>query len=204
MKALLALFGARTDEQSMWRVKMNDDHVEFTRLVKKWEEPIYRLCVRMMGNLQRGEDLKQEVFLRLFQKRKEYEVSGKFSTFLWRMALNLCFDELRKQQRRSKWMDDRETNEDEECAADSPGPDAQTAQFEEGELVRRAVMQLPEIYRAVVVMRHYENMKFSKIAEILELPEGTVNSRMAEALVRLNRALRSTLRPETVLNNLSK
>jgi len=204
MKSLIALFGARTDEQSMWRVKMNDDHEEFSRLVEKWEEPIYRLCVRMMGDLQRGEDVKQEVFLRLFQRRKEYEVSAKFSTFLWRVALNLCFDELRKQQRRSKWMDDRESNEGEECVADLPGPDVQTARLEEGELVRRAVLQLPEIYRAVVVMRHYENMKLSKIAEILELPEGTVNSRMAEALVRLNRALRPTFRPEGALNNLSK
>jgi len=64
--------------------------------------------------------------------------------------------------------------------------------LEEGELVRQALLKLPEIYRTVLVLRHYEDLKLSKIAEILEIPEGTVNSRMAEALARLTRLLEPT------------
>jgi len=187
----------------MWRVKTHDDHGEFSRLVKRWEEPIRRLCVRMVGDLHRGEDLKQETFLRIFEKRKEYQPTGRFSTFLWRVALNLCYDELRRRQRRREFVCnpivEEQGDEAVEAAAEVPGPDANTASMEEGELVRQAVLQLPEIYRTVIILRHYHELKLSKIAEVLEIPEGTVNSRMAEALTRLSRMLQPKLRalPET-------
>ncbi len=184
----------------MWRVKTHDDHQEFARLVKRWEEPIRRLCIRMTGDEARGEELKQDAFLRLFEKRKDYQPTARFSTFLWRIALNLCYDELRRQQRRRELFQNPSPGPEQqpEPAAETPGPDLQAARLEEGELVRQAVLQLPDIYRAVVVLRHYEDMKLSKIAEILEIPEGTVNSRMAEALTRLSRALAPKFNPATV------
>ena len=182
----------------MWRVKTHDDHQEFGRLVKRWEEPIRRLCVRMVGDLHRGEDLKQEAFLRLFEKRKDYQPTGRFSTFLWRVALNLCYDELRRRQRRREFLcapDEEVVGEEAfEAAAQAPGPDANAASMEESELVRQAVLRLPEIYRTVIVLRHYQDMKLAKIAEVLDIPEGTVNSRMAEALARLSRMLQPKLR----------
>jgi RNA polymerase sigma-70 factor (ECF subfamily) len=201
---------SRSDEETMWRVKMHDDHQEFARLVRRWEEPIRRLCIRMTGDAHRGEDLKQDTFLRLFEKRKAYEPTGRFSTYLWRIALNVCFDELRRQERRQQFVRERlegqAVDPGDEPAADEPGPDQQTAQAEEGNLVRRALLQLPEIYRAVVVLRHYEDLKLAQIAEVLNIPEGTVNSRMAEALSRLSRILEPQLhaatRPLTESNRL--
>src|SRR5208283_2967292 len=196
----LSLLCSRTDEDAMWRVKMHDDHEQFARLVRRWEQPIRRLCTRMTGDAGRGEDLKQETFLRLFDRRREYKPTGRFSTYLWRIALNLCYDELRRQERRREFVRDREPGEapgeTPDCAAEGPGPDARAAQQEEGELVRQALGRLPEIYRTVVVLRHYEDMKLAKIAEILEIPEGTVNSRMAEALARLSRMLEPKLAPQ--------
>ena len=194
----LSLLCSRTDEEAMWRVKLHDDHQEFARLVKRWEEPIRRLCVRMVGDIHRGEDLKQEAFMKLFEKRKDYQPTGRFSTFLWRVALNLCYDELRRRQRRKEFLcapnGDEEGHEAMEAAAEVPGPDANAAAIEEGEMVRQAVLQLPEIYRTVIVLRHYQDLKLSKIAEVLDIPEGTVNSRMAEALARLSRMLQPKLR----------
>ena len=182
----------------MWCVKTHDDHGEFDRLVRRWEEPIRHLCARMIGDPHRGEDLKQETFLRLFEKRKDYEPKARFSTFVWRIALNLCYDELRRRRRRQEILAIDDTANGEagyaECATEAPGPDFRAATSEEGELVRRAILQLPEIYRAVIVLRHYEDMKLARIAEVLEIPEGTVNSRMAEALSRLSRALEPKLR----------
>jgi RNA polymerase sigma-70 factor (ECF subfamily) len=195
----LSLLCSRTDEEAMWRVSTQDDHHEFARLMKRWEDPIWRLCTRMTGDPHRAEDLRQETFLRLFERRKEYQVRGRFSTYLWRIALNLCYDELRRQERRREFVRDQEPGEAPgeapDCAAEGPGPDARAAQQEEGELVRQALGRLPEIYRTVVVLRHYEDMKLAKIAEILEIPEGTVNSRMAEALARLSRMLEPKLAP---------
>src|SRR5690349_5887491 len=193
-----SLLGARTDEEAMCRVRRHDDHSEFARLMKRWEEPIRRLCTRMLGDAHRGEDLKQDTFLRLFQKRKDYQPKGRFSTFLWRIALNLCYDELRRQKRRREFLNNPDPENDgesfQEPISELAGPDANAADLEESELVRQAVMRLPEIYRAVIVLRHYEDLKLAQIAEILEIPEGTVNSRMAEALVRLSRMLQPKLK----------
>ena len=190
----LSLLCSRTDEEAMWRVKTHDDHHEFSRLVKRWEEPIRRLCMRMTGDPHRAEDLRQETFLRLFERRKEYQVTGRFSTYLWRIALNLCYDELRRQERRLEFVRDPEPGEANgvalDCVVEGPGPDARAAQQEEGELVRQALGRLPEIYRTVIVLRHYEDMKLAKIAEILEIPEGTVNSRKPmSSLMRVARNL---------------
>ena len=113
----------------MCRVKRHDDHSEFARLMKRWEEPIRRLCTRMLGDAHRGEDLKQDTFLRLFEKRKTYEPTGKFSTFLWRIALNLCYDEIRRLQRRREFLrePDDQQPEIEEAPSEGAGPDTRTA-----------------------------------------------------------------------------
>src|SRR5580765_5476723 len=99
--SLRSLF-AISDEQAMWRVQTQDDEGAFAQLLRRWEGPIQRLCVRMTGDVHRGEDLAQETFLRVFARRKDYQANGKFSTWLWRIALNLCYDELRMRQRRSE------------------------------------------------------------------------------------------------------
>lgn len=191
-----ALFTA-SDEQAMWRVQMNDDAHAFAQLMRRWEAPIQRLCARMLGDLQKGEDLAQDTFARVFAKRKEYEPKGKFSTFLWRVALNLCYDELRRVKRRSECSLDEDSEEDgvlSRFQSAMPGPDAQLVARERCDLVRQAVLRLPEAYRSVVVLRHYENLKFREIAEVLGIPEGTVKSRMAEALSQLHKRLSNTFR----------
>src|SRR5438445_12595991 len=138
----LSLLCSRTDEEAMSRVKSHDDEREFARLMKRWEEPIRRLCTRMTGDPHRGEDLKQDTFLRLFEKRKQYEPSGRFSTFLWRIALNICYDELRRLKRRREFINssqpDAESESAPEPASETAGPDANAANLEEGEMVRRA------------------------------------------------------------------
>src|SRR5258705_8991570 len=100
----LSLLFCTTDEQAMLRVQAEDDHGAFAQLVERWEEPIRRLCVRMVGDPHKGEDLKQEAFARVFAKRKDYRPTGRFSTFLWRIALNACYDELRRVKRRGGKM----------------------------------------------------------------------------------------------------
>jgi len=187
-----------TDEQAMWRVKMDDDPQAFARLVERWQKPIQRLCLRMLGDAHRAEDLTQEAFARVFARRKDYEPVGRFSTFLWRIALNLCYDELRKINRRgeSSLEDGADEHGELHFAADSIGPDLQVVRDERAETVRRALLQLPEPYRVVVVLRHYEGLKFREIGEVLDIPEGTVKSRMVEALNQLSRALKPLVEDE--------
>ena len=193
MGLLTSLFAAN-DEQLMWRVKLDDDASAFARLVERWQKPIERLCFRMTGDVHRAEDLTQTAFTRVFMRRAEWEPTGKFSTFLWRVALNLCHDDLRRQRRRGEFsldalMELNSAEAEEGFVAGEPTPDAQAESQERGELVRRALAELPALYREVVVLRHYEGLKFREIGDVLGIPEGTVKSRMAEALGQLNRLL---------------
>jgi RNA polymerase sigma-70 factor (ECF subfamily) len=203
ISALSSLFSI-TDEQAMWRVQTQDDHRSFALLVERWQEPIRHLCARITGDPHRAEDLKQETFVRLFEKCANYRPITRFSTYLWRIALNLCYDELRRLHRRGEASLEDSQGEAiaalDEFAADDHTPAARLVEQEEGEFVRQALLALPEIYRTVLVLRHYENLKLREIAEVLEIPEGTVNSRMAEALSQLTRLLEPRFRdPATKL-----
>ena len=202
LSSLSSLF-SMTDEQAMWRVQMHDDPQAFAQLVRRWEGPIQWLCTRMTGDAHRAEDIAQETFARLFARRKAYQPKGRFSTFLWRVALNLCYDELRRVHRRAELPLEAEEDSGsggpiESLARGEPGPDTLLAERERNEIVRQALLRLAEPYRTVVVLRHYENLKFREIAEVLEIPEGTVKSRMAEALTQLSRTLSRSLPAEKV------
>ena len=193
IRALLAI----TDEQAMWRVQTQDDEAAFAQIVRRWEGPIQRLCMRMTCDAHRGQDLAQETFVRVFAKRKDYQSSGKFSTWLWRIALNLCYDELRRRKRREESSLDDVRGEAvaalETFVAPEAAPDKSLEAQEQGELVRMALTQLSETYRTVLVLRHYENLKFREIADVLDVPEGTIKSRMAEALTQMSRLLKPIL-----------
>ena len=193
-----------SDEQAMWRVQTEDDHAAFALLVERWREKIRQLCIRMTGNIHNGEDLAQDVFARVFDKRREFKGASKFSTWLWRIAVNRCYDEMRRPVNRvtTESMDDESNTVVLDIVAEANTPRDAFAAQEEAELVRQAVMQLPEHYRAVVVLRHYENLKLREIAEVLDLPQGTVNSRMAEALAQLTRLLEPALTSGTKMRNL--
>ena len=97
----LSLLFSLTDEEAMWRVQTQDDPRAFAQLVRRWEGHIRDLCARMTGDPHTGEDLTQEAFARVFAKRASYRQSARFSTWLWRIALNVCYDELRRRQHRS-------------------------------------------------------------------------------------------------------
>lgn len=186
MTKLLPQLFTPSDEQLIWRVQQEDDSAAFGELARRWEIPVRRLCERMTGDAHKARDLAQDAFARIFVRRMEFEPDGKFSTFLWRVALNLCYDELRRRQRRAEFSLD-ELVEDENVALplEEASPAVRLEAQERGQTVRAALQRLPEYYRAVVVLRHYEGLKFREIAEVLGIPEGTVKSRMAEALDHL-------------------
>jgi len=196
-ESLKALF-APTDEQLMWRVQTTGDSGAFGELVRRWEGPIQRLCARLTGDDHRAEDLAQEVFARIFAHRAGFKHGSKFSTYLWRVALNHTYSELRRPHHR------RETPLESPGDTDAPGPfealrdeaplpDEALTRRETGDAVRQALGQLPEEYRSVLVLRHYENLKFREIADVLGLPEGTVKTRTTEALNAMARLLRRSL-----------
>jgi RNA polymerase sigma-70 factor (ECF subfamily) len=182
---LLRSTSADSDEQTMRRLQTHTDHAAFAELMSRWEARVRRLCYRMTGDAHRSEDLAQETFSRVFANRHQFDHSRKFSTWLWRIALNLCYEESRRAGRRGelRLTDDRDDETGES------GPLEQAMESERTDLLRRAVMSLPETHRAIVMLREYEQLKFRQIAEVLDVPEGTVKWWMTEALNQLNERL---------------
>jgi RNA polymerase sigma-70 factor (ECF subfamily) len=187
----LALFSI-SDEEAMLRVRRRNDAGAFALLVRRWEGRIQRFCTRLCADPHRAEDLAQEAFARVYASRQRYQPKARFSTFLWRVALNVCRDDHRSQTRRAAACpQDRGAGDDiAEVAGRDPLPDSALFSKERAEAVRDVLAQLSEEHRSVVILRHYEGLKLREIAETLGIPEGTVKSRMAEALTRLARDLR--------------
>ncbi len=195
---LRALF-APSDEQLMWRVQMSGDPGAFGELVRRWEAPLQRLCTRLTGDSHRAEDLVQEIFARIFTQRHRYRPDARFSTWLWRVALNHTSSALRQLHLHREQLapppdpDSPGPHPLADPPDAAPAPDEAALRRETGEAVRRAVSELPETHRAILVLRHYEGLKFREIAEVLDLPEGTVKTRMTEALHLLARRLARAL-----------
>jgi RNA polymerase sigma-70 factor (ECF subfamily) len=193
MKWLPRVLGPRgvvTDEQAMREVQASGDHRAFALLVERWEVPIRRLCARMTGDGQGGEDLAQETFARVFANRHQYVQGKRFSTWLWRIAVNCCLEDGRRTKRRD------ELTLGVAQRAEQAGPDAKLIDRERADLVREAVARLPDTHRVVVLLREYEGLTSREIAETLQIPEGTVKWRMADALTRLAEQLKP-FSPET-------
>ena len=186
-----------SDEQAMLRVQKQNDARAFGLLVRRWESRIQRLCARLTGDMHSGEDLAQEVFMRVFANRNDYRYEARFGTYLRRIAVNACYDQQRRLKRRPECQISH--NDNQQDCPESPAirPDMMAAKKENAELVRGALFQLPQSYRDVIILRHYEGLKFCEIAEVLDVPPGTVKSRMAEALNKLSRLLKPILNAQT-------
>jgi RNA polymerase sigma-70 factor (ECF subfamily) len=182
-----------SDEALMLGVQKGDVKA-FDLLVKRWEKPLLSHCHRMVNDLSLAEDLRQEVFIRVYRSAKTYEVTAKFSTWIYRIATNLCLDTLAKQRRRKEvpiavYTEPEPQTVDENLIDPAQRPDEATTKKELESQVRWALSRLPEEQRQVVVMRHYDGLKFHEIAEILSCPVSTVKSRMAIAIQRLGQML---------------
>jgi len=184
--------GLTTDEQAMWQVQFNDDPKAFASLMKRWETAVKRLCAQVTGDANLAEDLCQEAFAKVFLKRKQYRPSARFSTWLWRIALNLCYSRLRKKQFRLDLQlatSPYESAVASEVASERPSPRQDFLAHEEAEMVRQALLRLPDSSRLLLILRYWDGMKLREIASKLHVSETTVASRCAVALTKLARIL---------------
>ena len=184
---------AKSDEALMLQIQTGDIR-SFDVLVKRWEKRLLNYCYRMVNEITLAEDLRQEVFLRIYRSAKTYRPMAQFSTWLYRIATNLCLDTLAKQQRRKEtpigaYLESESEGFDERFIDPLDPPDAAVVKKEAENRVRSALARLPEDQRVVVTLRHYNGMKFHEIATIVERPTSTVKSRMVAGMKRLGRIL---------------
>ena len=199
-KYLADLFSL-SDERAMARLQKQNDERAFALLVRRWQDRIQRLCARLTGDIHRGEDIAQEVFMSIFAHRNDYRHEARFGTYIKRIAINACHDEWRRLERRPESPRGQNDREDTPCdstaLASGASPDTVVAGQERAGLVRKALFRLPECYRQVLILRHYEGLRFREIAEVVGIPQGTVKSRMAEGLNRLAGLLKPILNEES-------
>jgi RNA polymerase sigma-70 factor (ECF subfamily) len=170
---------------------LEGDRDAFAELARRHEDRVFALCYRMMGNRQDALDAAQEVFLQLLRKLDRYDSRSAFTTWLYRVASNVCYDLLRRRRRQPLLAPDPEPPPIEDPRAG----EGYTAVELRPELAK-ALAQLSEDFRAVVVLHDVEQLRYSDIAEVLEIPIGTVKSRLSRGRAELASMLRNLLTDE--------
>ena len=179
-----------TDEELVARSRTGDAE-SFNQLISRWERPIYALAYRVIGREEDARDVTQETFLRAFRGLAAFKGQAKFSSWLYRIALNLCRDWIRR-KKRSPIATLPEDVELEDLASDT-GPtetvEDLVSRRELSELVEAAMARLPEEQRTAIILKEYHGMTFQEIADLQGCPLSTVKTRLYQGLSVLRREL---------------
>jgi RNA polymerase sigma-70 factor (ECF subfamily) len=166
----------------------------FASLVESHQERLLRLCERLLGDIEEARDAAQEVFLKAYRKAGEVRPQGQVYTWLYRIAVNHCLNRLRRRKlvRFLRWEDPEERDAP---TFDPPDERADPATALESrrrwQATRRAIGQLPENQRAVLVLVRFEGLSYKQAAEVLGITEGAVESRLFRAMRRIEAAQES-------------
>jgi RNA polymerase sigma-70 factor (ECF subfamily) len=186
-----------TDEALMFAYQRGDVRA-FEVLLTRHRRPVYNFILRFVGDKAQGEDLLQEVFLRVIKGADAYQKQAKFTTWLYTIARNLCVDAARRGKHRKAQSLDAPMDANErdgatllEVVADGQqaGPDRQAIGNELHGKLHAAINRLSEEQREVFLMREFLDMPFKDIADVVGCPENTVKSRMRYALEKLREEL---------------
>jgi RNA polymerase sigma-70 factor (ECF subfamily) len=179
-----------TDEELVAR-SVGGDAESFNELILRWERPIYALAYRTIGREQDARDVCQETFLRAFRALPGFRGQSKFSSWLYRIALNLCRDWARR-ERRSPVVDAPEDVDLMDLAAAAePSESVEDIVVRRDEIrgVERAMARLPEEQRTAIVLKEYHGLTFQEIADLVGCPLSTVKTRLYQGLTVLRREL---------------
>ncbi len=160
------------------------DRDAFGDLVIRYERRLLRVLMRFVHDTELAQDLAQETFLRVWERLDQFDSARRFGPWLFRIGVNLTMDYLRRRKRRGRWA--RFSESPRERTPDPAVPDPRQA-IELKQEVNAALDEIPEKYRAVLVLRDLENFSTSEIAAILERREATVRWRLAEARNRFQK-----------------
>jgi RNA polymerase sigma-70 factor (ECF subfamily) len=186
-----ALVMEQTDA-ALIRSTLRGETASYNTLVKRYQRQVYNLAYRMLGNADDAGDLVQDTFLRAYGALSSFRQDAVFLTWLYKIASNLCIDQMRSRKSRGALSLDVELEEGREPMADrSSSPEDTVIRGAVSDIVQQMVMTLPRKYRIVVVMRHLQGMSIEEIAEQLNLPSGTVKTH----LFRAREMLRERLQP---------
>jgi RNA polymerase sigma-70 factor (ECF subfamily) len=180
----------RSDEELVTRSRGGDID-SFNQLILRWERPIYALAYRVIGREEDARDVCQETFLRAYRSLGGFKGQAKFSSWLYRIALNLCRDWIRRQRRApvSQFPEDVDILEAAAAAEPSESIEDLVARRELSAVVEEAMAALPEEQRTAIILKEYHGMTFQEIADLQGCPLSTVKTRLYQGLAVLRRQL---------------
>lgn len=188
----------RADEDLMLALKHGDEEA-FAELMSRHRGPIVNYVHRLIGDRDRAEDLAQEVFLRVYRHAGTYRVTARFTTWLYTIASNLGKNELRNRARRRNVSIEeapRELHEEDYhlgTREDLLQPDRIADLNDRQRKVRKAIASLPDHFRQMLVLRDLEGFAYEEIASMMDLPLGTVKSRINRARLEFKRRVEPML-----------
>ena len=170
------------------------DLAAFNDLVRKYEKQVYNFAYRLTGNYDDANDVAQDAFLRVFNAIGTFRGDASFSTWLFRITTNVFLDERKRAKAHPHASLDEYLELDESSVArqiedPSPTPEAVLEESERAQLLQKAIGGLPEYQRAMVTLYHGQQKSYEEIAEIMDLPIGTVKSRLNRARLALKEKL---------------
>ena len=180
-----------TDEEQWIKAAREGDKAAFGRLVEAYQDPIYNLAYRMLGNAPEAEDAAQEAFIRAYRYLNSYDPERPFSTWLFSITSHYCIDRLRR--RRIDWLPlKEEIAEPVRLASASPNPEAVVTERDREAWIQTLMNTLSPLDRAAITLHYWYDYPYKEIAETLDLTESAVKSR----LYRARRALAEQMEGE--------
>lgn len=172
--------------------KFQDGDVEaYNQIVYRYKDRLYNFIYRFVNDLDRAEDLVQDTFLKLYTHKHSYREIAKFSTWLYTIAGNLARTELRKIKRRRTFSVTELSYEDREyiIASSDSGPDDEHVSQNFERNVQRALAELPDDFKTIIILRDIQELSYDEISKIVGVPLGTVKSRINRGRIKLQNLL---------------
>ena len=181
-----------TDRELAERAKKGDQPA-FEQLVRDNQNKVYSLALRFTGDREEAADLAQEAFLKAWQGLRGFQGESSFSTWVYRLTVNVCIDYLRKTARREAVIPAVSLDDSRGAWAEpadwEQDPQRQLERSERGQALTRGLARLPDWQRQILVLRELSGLSYQEIGEKLELELGTVKSRIARARLNLRKIL---------------
>lgn len=165
----------------------------FGTLVLRYQDRLYNTLLRVLGSHHDASEVLQDAFIQAYSKLASFRREAKFSTWMYRVAFNLACSHRRSRRRKVGSLEQIKEIAGEEPTADAPPPEHAMVVQEQAEQVQAALLRISSEHRQILVLREIEDCSYEQIAEILDVPVGTVRSRLFRARLQLKQELEELL-----------
>ncbi len=179
-----------TDEKLISRFQAGDERA-YVELVNRYKDKLLNFVFQFLGDIEQAEDVVQDTMLRLYEKKHYYKEIAKFSTWIYTIARNLANTELRKRKRRKTTYLSQMSKEERQYEIPAVQDDVDQSLHNEfiNDRIQSAINNLPEHFKLVIILRDIQELSYDDISNIVEVPLGTIKSRINRARIQLQAEL---------------